>query len=209
MRVLRVSTADEMVAEFLRAEVDSPRWPLLPVILAQTGLTRDQVVRPNLSDAVENWRRGVVLSRHRGWPALLFEGWPNSTTWHRVALSRDELDNMYYADVSPWLELSGDSLRVADAARRIRENDPTLNETDDPVRTIRALADLIRKGHSFPLMMAAGPEDGNPMVMVEGHSRMTAYLVAGPPEELEIIYATAPLKDLRTWRFFPKPWPRS
>jgi hypothetical protein len=211
MRVIRPSSADEMVAEFLLSELKSPRWPQVAAAISLAGLTEHQIEQPNLADGIENWRRAIALGRHRGWPAAaLFAGWPQHVTWQKVALGPNDLDRVLYADCAPWQGLSRDSLLVAVAARRIRENDPTLDETTtETVQSIRAVAKLILSGHSFPLMLATGPDDGDPTVLVEGHTRMTAYLLAGAPEELEIIYAAAPSEALRGWRYFPNPWPRT
>jgi hypothetical protein len=52
-------------------------------------------------------------------------------------------------------------------------------------------------------MLATGPIDGNPIVMAEGHARMTAYVMESGAEGLEVIHATAPLGDLERWRYFP------
>ena len=197
MRVLRDSSADEMVAEFLRAEINSRRFGHVKGYVTIVGLSLDQVERPNLTDPSENQRRAAALSLFRGWPTGgLFADWPLEAAWRVVALDREDLSRLYYAGTPEWRDLSGGSFLVADGARRLKERDPRLNEAADHIQSIRAIAGLIRSGQSFPLMLATGPMDGHPIVMAEGHARMTAYVMEDGAEGLELIHAAAPLEDL-------------
>jgi hypothetical protein len=122
-----------------------------------------------------------------------------------VALQRGDVARLYYADHPTWRELSGPSLLVVDAAKRLRGGDPSLDEAADYMVAIRGITERIQRGESLAPIIAVGPEGGDAMVLVEGHCRATAYLVAGPPEELEVIHGSAPLEELRRWRLLPKP----
>ena len=89
----------------------------------------------------------------------------------------------------------------SEGARRIARGDPTIRP-DVPVDAIRAIAIRIQEGESLAPVLAIGTPKGDPIVFVEGHSRITAYLVVGLPERLPIIYGAAPLTRLMPWQFY-------
>lgn len=207
MRVIGPSSAEELVAEFLRGELHSPSWRAkVTEAMLQAGLVPDQVEQPDLTDYIENRRRAAALGGYRGWPyRALFAGWPQRVTWQRTALAWDDLARVLYANCDPWIGLSGGSLRVSDAVQCLRENVRLAPEETKAAQRIAEVVETIRMGQSSrPLMLVLGPEDGHPIVLVEGHTRMTAYLVAGAPDDLEVIYAVAPLAAVRGWQWFRK-----
>jgi len=58
VKKLREATEDEMVAAFLRAEIDSPRWRDRILSLVAKGDLTEQILRdPDVTDSVQNWRR--------------------------------------------------------------------------------------------------------------------------------------------------------
>jgi hypothetical protein len=68
MRVVAAVTEDDMVAAFLRAELDSPRFsPSLRAALADAGLDPSIVRRPDTGDPAANAARRRVLAAYRGY----------------------------------------------------------------------------------------------------------------------------------------------
>jgi hypothetical protein len=85
---------DDMVAAFLRAEMESRRHVkyLLPTI-AESIFRRRLVLKPDLADERENELRRQLLA-YRGYPlnAVLFHGYPDGAVeWHRERMSIEEL----------------------------------------------------------------------------------------------------------------------
>jgi hypothetical protein len=89
-------------------------------------------------------------------------------------------------------------------ARRISEGDPTILD-EIPQDVIRKIARRIQAGEPLPRPIAIGTSYGNPIIFVEGHARITASLIAGIPDHLEIIHGATRLTLLKRWGFFPKP----
>src|SRR5579872_3666695 len=90
----------DMVASFLRAEINSSRYDdqiLQP--LTQRGLSRRLIDAPNLADAAENAARKWLLG-FRGYETrnLLFTGFPMDTQWRRVTLAPQDLARLRYAN---------------------------------------------------------------------------------------------------------------
>lgn len=194
-----------MVAAFLQAEIDSSRWReyILPR-LTRLQLTQDMLRSPDVTDSMQNARRSDLLGIFRGWrrDTFLFKGWPKGLEWSVVALCKDDLTNVFYAQAGEWGSLSRDTFRLTDGANRIKGGDPTI-PSDVPVATIRDIAEAMRQGSAFPLTIAIGSTDGERIVMVEGHARMTAHAIAGGKREIEILLGSGPMETVRSWPYCP------
>jgi hypothetical protein len=92
MRIVRTATEAEVVAAFLRGELESPRWrDRLLALLREDRADASVVNSPRLDDASENADRAALLDRHRDWLRRkgLFDGLPERIEWSRAALSPD------------------------------------------------------------------------------------------------------------------------
>ena len=122
-RLLRSVTEDEVIAVFLRGELDSSRYgDALGRMLARDGRDESLLRRPDTSLAADNEYRRRLLDEHRAYERRegLFLGFPRDLDWFRAALDRDEVLDILYIDWDWWLRISGGSRRPRDAARRIR-----------------------------------------------------------------------------------------
>jgi hypothetical protein len=126
VRILRGSSEAEVVAMFLVAELESPRYgDVIRGLLAEAGADESLLRGPDLDDAAENLLRESVLERHRAWSSLegLFSGFPRNVAWSLVVLGREEVLSVLYNDWDWWLKLSGGTRLPVDAAARIRASE--------------------------------------------------------------------------------------
>jgi hypothetical protein len=114
---------DEMIAAFLRAEIESSRFSG-PVkgLLAQLGLDRALLDSPNTRNSDDNRVRRRILGAYRGYPdRALFAGFPSDTIWRRVQLEPSDFATLRYLNDESrgdqLLRLSGGTRRVTDGAR--------------------------------------------------------------------------------------------
>src|SRR5438034_6949345 len=117
MRIVRTASEAEVVATFLRGELESPRWGEgLRALLAEDGL--DASV---LDDPAADAYRAELLDRHRDWLRRrgLFEGLPERIEWTRAALAPAEVLAIRFIRWDWWLEISGGSRSPVEAAARI------------------------------------------------------------------------------------------
>ena len=174
-----------MVAAFLRAEVDSARFgPQVLAALARHGLDRSLLERPDTGDPAANAARRRVLAAYRGYPDRdVFTGLPADTRWQWVALSRQELLGVRYLDWDYWLEVTGGTRRPVDAIPRIGHG-----------AIYRELAAAIAAGRLPPALILVGRPGGRDLVVLEGHVRLTALVMAAEhlPAELTVLLGTAP-----------------
>jgi hypothetical protein len=202
VRDLGPSSEDEMVATFLRAELHSPRFgPTVALALERAGCQRRLVERPDLSDPAENAVRRGLLEETRGYGTGtgLFWGFPDDIVWRRVALRADEVGAIRYIDYDYWVELSGGTRSPADAARRIREGVEVFGV---PSAGFHDAVDELAAAVAIPELIVVSPGDEAPLVVLEGHVRLTAYALRPEllPHELEVLLGTSP--SLTRWALY-------
>jgi len=204
---LGAATENDMVAAFLRAEINSSRFDeFLTSALARTGFTRQLIDQPNLEDAAENWARKQLLD-FRGYRnrEALFTGFPHDAVWRRVVLEEKDLQALRYANYPTWKELSKSTRLVAIGAQNFRQQ-PDSPETYH----INGIVEALRNGTRFPELIAAQDNDGG-LILIEGHSRATAYLMEQFGGDVEVLVAVSPA--MRRWAFYsnesgPPPLPK-
>ena len=199
MRRLRASSEAEMVALFLRTELPAARFrDTLRALLQSYELPESIITDPDLGDDAENQARLRLLTEHReyGTRTGLFEGFPDDVSWQWMAVTPAELATVRYVDYDYWVELSGGTRRAADAAPRIRAGAAPFGVRSDGALV---MAQAFAGGARFPplILVTAGPSGG--LVVLEGHVRLTAYMLCPDrlPPEMEVLVGSSP--DMAGW----------
>jgi len=188
-----------MVLAFLKAEIDSERF--VEYVLACVDDVR-LIHEPDLTDAFANERRRQTLKCYRGYQSndRLFAGFPAEVDWCLLAVTIAELATFRYARVPPWTDGSGVAMLVRDGASNVM-NMPHGPGKGTVLGIEQALhAGSLALGSLQPIIATAESVDG-PYVLLEGHSRATAYARAcGQDETLDLIvgYST----DVSGWAWF-------
>jgi hypothetical protein len=201
MRIVRPASEAEVIAAFLRDELDSPRWgDRLLELLREDGADAAVVRTPNLDDATESAYRARLLDRHRAWLRRegLFAGFPGRVDWARAALAPEEVLDIQYINWDWWLRISRGTRQSAEAAARIRRGDVTGITAEEH----EAIAGRLQVSHTATDLIAVAPPNRSRLVLVEGHVRLTAYALYPQylPPELEIFLGTA--EDIHRWWAF-------
>ena len=206
MRTIRSATEDEVVAEFLRAEIDSDRWATrILELLRSDGRARSIVDHPDLEEPEANDYRRALLGRFRGWgrgEGMFPEWFPEGVRWDLVALTTEELAQVRYIAWDWWLERSGGSRLAVDYAARIRAGE----FPGDPEAGLRdhwPIARRLRDGPPLPRLIAVRDvRRSDFLVLVEGHVRLTAFFLFPEllPAELEVFVGTA--EGLNRWGLY-------
>jgi hypothetical protein len=194
VRVVAPSSEDEMIATFLRAEIDSDRFgSVLAAALRREGADARVLTSPALDNDDENTLRRQLLEETRAYVRRegLFGGFPPDVRWQRVALTRDELAAVRYIEYDYWVELSGGTRRPRDAAERIRAGIQIFRVPNDGFFDAAAALDA---GAQWPelIVVSAAAEGGD--VVLEGHARLTAFALApdAVPAEIEVLRGYSP-----------------
>jgi hypothetical protein len=201
MRTIRRIDEAEMVSVFLKTEIESARFGReILEVLERLGLDRRLVDSPDLRDEAENLRRAEVLGEFRGYgrDEGLFVNFPRGARWERALVGRAELEKVKYIHWDYWLELSGGSRLALDGARNVAAG--ALSEAR--AAGYFALADALRRGVPLPELILVGTAEGGGLVVLEGHVRLTSYLLRPEnlPPELPAIVGYS--EDFARWELF-------
>jgi hypothetical protein len=186
MRNLRPVDEAEVVAAFLRAELESERFGApIRAALERDGVAPEVVSRPRTGDERQNAYRRELLGEVRGWGRneQMFGSFPEDVAWFRVALTPDEVASILYIDWDWWLTVTDGSRRPADAAARIRGGAP-----EGTVEEHEPIATRLRSGPRLPELIVIRAGEGARLVVLEGHVRLTAFMLfpEALPDELEV-----------------------
>jgi len=193
MRVLRGSSEAEMVALFLRTELPAARSrDSLRALLTDAGLPERVVTVPDLADDAENQARLQLLTQHRGYGTRteLFDRFPDDVCWQWIAITPAELAGVRYIDYDYWVELSGGTRLAVDAGPRIRAGVAPFGVASD---WALGMAQDVADGARFPPMILVTTGPGSDLVVLEGHARLTAFMLAREwlPPELEVLVGSS------------------
>lgn len=190
MNLLEQIPESAMVAAFLKAELRSARFSdVQKAAMKRFNISEQIIANPNLEDEQENQLRAQVLGDYRGYKhnREIFEGFPHDLTWHKAALTRDEVGNLRYVDYSYWNELTDNTHLVKDAVKNIQQGKVVF---DIPNDRFLEVAEEIRQGaFDFEPMILTGKDEHSPLTILEGHLRATAFGLAGEaaPESIHVI----------------------
>lgn len=178
MLILENISEDEMVANFLKAEIGSPRFgSIIQSLLEITSLDRKIIDFPNTQSLSENNYRLSILDGYRGYlrKELLFKNFPEGVKWKRAALGTGDLKKLRYIKYDYWEKLSGGTRLVSDGARNIKNGVTIYGSSNDQ---FLAAARHLESGGSFIDPIVVAPRDGADLVILEGHLRLTAFAMA-------------------------------
>lgn len=176
MKTIGKITEEEVVAVFLKTEIDSPRFGAAILrLLEECNVDRNLIDHPDLSDEAENACRAALLGEFRGYRRNkeIFVGFPDDVEWERVLLERQYLERVKYINWDYWLEISDRTRLAAEAAVKIRRG--ALDEEE--AKGYWALSNALRRGSKLPELILVSKLKGGDLVLLEGHVRLTGYLL--------------------------------
>jgi hypothetical protein len=189
MQKIRDVSEDEMIAIYLQTELSSVRFrQKLKLHIQQEKIDTHIVQKPDWHNPAENVLRRTLLGVYRGYGLNTdyFPDFPSHVRWERVGLSREELELVRYIDWEYWLDLTDGTRMAIDGARNALAGKVVYDVSSDG---LVSMADALRQGARFPPLILVAKDVGAPLVVMEGHARLTAYLIAPEciPTELEVI----------------------
>jgi hypothetical protein len=186
----------DMVIAFLQAEISSSRYSkFLLGNLQYNRLSRALIDSPDLENESDNSIRRALLQIHRGYGANthLFIGFPADVVWRSVEIEPKDHHLLLFAKEDSWIEISEGTRSVKRAAGRIDRF-----ERPDTADRVRAIQRDITNGKSMaPLILVEG-ENGT-LILVEGHSRATAYVRPNWPHISALIGSSA---TMHKWHYY-------
>jgi hypothetical protein len=199
---VRPATIDEVILAFLQADIDTGthRGRDYAAALARIGITdrAPLIDRGDVNDAQGNDLRRSLLDAVRGYvrKIALFQGFPDDTQWRLVTVTPTEIKLFKYVNhLEGWARVSGGTRLVAAGARNLDQA-----EDAETKRNVAGIAARVRAGDPFPALIAAQCAAHPEVVLIEGHTRATAYAMTDLPDEIEVFIGTSAY--MSDWIFF-------
>jgi len=202
MKIIRDITENEFVSEFLKGEIDSLRFgATIREISKRDHKNTSVVTNPDLKSEIENKYRAELLAEFRGFGrnTYLFPGFPSDTKWKRAYMDHGDFAKIKYCKFWAWVEMSEGSRRPADGVKNIMKGKCVEGIDND---SVLKLAKMIMDGTLPPPMILVSTQDNEGFVVLEGHTRITAFMLAAEhiPKEVEVIIGLSERMD--RWRFY-------
>ena len=199
MHKIQDISEDEMIAVFLQTEFHSFRFhQALEALAQQEGIDPSLLQAPDWHNAQEKAQRRALLGAYRGYGRNegYFIGFPTDVRWERAILTRQDLEQVRYIEYDYWVELSGGTRMAVDGARNALLGKVVFHV---PSSGLVYMANELQQGAQFPPLILVTRDVDAYLVVMEGHMRLTAYLIAPEyiPSELEVILGSS--KHLTDW----------
>jgi hypothetical protein len=116
---------------------------------------------------------------------------PDDVSWVRAVLSPGELLEVRYIDYSYWTALTNGTRRPMDAVQFIRAGGLVFDRM--PTGQFLALAQSFREGVTWEPIICVRAGEDEPIVVLEGHARLTAMALASDclPAETPVLLGTS------------------
>lgn len=199
MNILRTSSEEEMISEYLKAEYYSERFSEdIKKVMRELLVDESIILSADLNSTNENIARKKLLEEFRGYGLNreLFENFPSKIQWNLCNFVSYDLNNIRYIDYSYWNELSKGTHSPLIAAQTIRNGIEIYNQSNEGF--VKA-AEFIKDGGKFlrPIFLTY---DFEHFVIVEGHLRITAFaLVPEYFNNVECFVGKCSSDDLKKW----------
>ncbi|HSH31840.1 MAG TPA: hypothetical protein VK963_04215, partial [Candidatus Saccharimonadales bacterium] len=172
MKVIVKSNADEVVLEWLKAELNSERFSNdLQAAIKKAGQTDTIITSADLNDENENKIRQHILRQYREWLTQDL----NLYSWQWSELSQDDVRGLQYIDYSYWNELSDNTSLVGRAAQNVSKGKVVFDVPNDRFYSV---AKAVEAGQPLPPIILVSNSDKEPAEILEGHLRATGYALA-------------------------------
>lgn len=187
MKIVSYVQEDEVIAEFLFAEINSDRFKER-ILNALGDQDLNLLIKPNLNDEAENQLRRDILGQTRGFGRNtdLFENFPTEVKWYKAFFDRQDLNEVMYINYSYWNELSSNTRLPMQASKNIMNQIEVFGISNQGFLDINL---ALKNGKTLPRLIFVSMNENSRVVVLEGHARLTAYFLDNDniPDELEVI----------------------
>lgn len=199
MKLIKEISTDQMIGEFLKAELHSSRFREGSLkALRMLGYSESLVENPDYGDTAQNQNRAKVLSLCRGWPDTnLFTHFPRQVKWFDAKVPLAELKKAYR--LKSHVNMTDVERSLAVTASRVMKNMKVENIENQLIHEIR---DKIERQQSLPPIILVGKSlVGGKRVLIEGHSRSVAYS-SFEQLEFDIPAIIGISEEITSWDYF-------
>ena len=170
LRLRRLLTEEEVMAEFLRSEFHHPEFD-------EYRHEFDSVVRhPDLNNSRENAVRQALLFLRRG---AMWRELPTDTQWFEVELTHEDLARIRFFPRAQWRRVARGSFYLSDVMERIRLRLDSSH--DEFFGKLRSLSSSVQENLINPTVLLIGVDNTGPLTILDGNHRMAAAMLGPSP----------------------------
>ena len=173
IRILRPVSEDEVIAEFLRSDFNSP------VFEPYQESLRELVTQPRLDDTEENAkRRALFFIRHLS----LWRELPRGTQWHEVEVGAENLDQLRVFPRALWRKFARGNFAFPVVAERLRSfRGRTIAEKTFVAKLASIREQLRQYSDSDPgPVLLIGLNQTQPLTILDGNHRLMSAALTSP-----------------------------
>jgi O-antigen/teichoic acid export membrane protein len=172
LKFIRRVTEDEVIAEFLRSDFQSPEFR------EYQQTFRETVFAPNFADPLENSkRRALLFLRHLS----LWKEVPIGTEWYEVEVNGADLTQIRFFPRAQWRKLAKGNFAATEIADKFSARRHLVDSTF--LQKIDAIGEkLLEKEPGFNAVILIGLDDIGPMTVLDGNHRFAAAVLASPSQ---------------------------
>jgi O-antigen/teichoic acid export membrane protein len=167
LRLRRLLSEEEVMAEFLRSEFHHPEFD------DYRREFESLVKTPNLESSRENAVRQALLFLRRG---AMWRELPADTKWFEVELTAKDLDRIRFFPRAQWRRAADGSFYMKDVVERLRLKLAETND-DEFFRKLRLLSASVEEELVNPTVLLIGINNRGPLTILDGNHRMAAALL--------------------------------
>ena len=121
MKIIRESSENEMLLEYLKCEVNSNRFgEKLGKTLEELNLSKDIILNANLDNQQENEQRKLIMKKFREYPTGdIFMNFPKDIKWFYVEFEKGDLDKVFFLNWPCWNKRTNNSGKPLDAVLNV------------------------------------------------------------------------------------------
>jgi len=169
-RLFRGVSEDEVIAEFLRSDFQSPAFREY-----QDSL-RDLVNAPDFDNADDNAkRRALLFIRH----LALWKELPVGTRWYEVEINESDMNQIRAFPRAQWRKLARGDFSITEIAKGIRTRQHLVDALF--LSKIAGMSEqLLRDDPGFFAVILIGIDQTGPLTVLDGNHRLVAAMLATP-----------------------------
>ena len=202
MKILEDITEEQVTHMFIKQQMGSFRFAEeMQQIMDQLGVEKKIIDNPNFKDQNENELR-IKLRQSFGGSndeGHFFDNFPKNILWKRTLLAKNDLMTVKYINYDYWNELSNGTRLVLEGASSIRKGVEIFGQSN---QKFWDALDSLKKGVKFPEPILITKNISSDIVVVEGHLRLTVYLLDSlyTPKETEAIIGFS--ESFKNWDMY-------
>ncbi|HRY82099.1 MAG TPA: hypothetical protein P5232_00120 [Candidatus Moranbacteria bacterium] len=187
MKILKPVTEHEVTALLFKYNYSSFRFgEKLKAIIKERGINKNIIINPNTQNEKENIIREKLMRSFDGDDigGYLSQDFPNNVQWKLVRINKQEIQQIKYLNYSYWNELSNHKRYIAEGVKTIKKGVEIFSQSND---IFFKAFEALKQGAKFPPPVLIAKNEQSDLVAVDGHLRLTCYLLDSKytPKEID------------------------